>query len=302
MTGAQDSLVAADAQAGPLLPSRPRVKRLGHLARTHPLGVFGIIVLVLFVFLGIFGPALTPYGPRELQAGVPLQGPSWAHPFGTNQLGQDVFSRVLAGARISLIISSAAVFIGSGLGSFLGIVAGYYGRWPDYVLQRSSEAFVAFPGLVLYFLLIAAFGRGPKTIVLAIGIGALFSSNRVLRGAAIVERNAQYVEAARALGCSEARIFMRHVVPNVLPLLVIIMSGTLGAAILAESALSFLGLGVEPGTPSWGIDMSGQNLSMARLGFWHIVVFPGIAVSVVVLAANLLGDTLRDIWDPRLRK
>ncbi len=177
-----------------------------------------------------------------------------------------------------------------------------YGRWIDYAVQRSGEAFAAFPSLVLYFLLIAAFGQGVKTIILAIGIGALFGGNRVLRGATIIERNKTYVEAARSTGCSEARILVRHVIPNVLPLVIVIMSGTLGAAILAESALAFLGLGVAPGTPSWGIDMSGSNLSYARLGYWHVVVFPGIAISLVVLGANLLGDALRDIWDPRLRK
>ncbi|MGE5595020.1 MAG: ABC transporter permease [Hyphomicrobiales bacterium] len=277
-------------------------RRAAHLAKEHPLGVFGLAVLLLFVFLGLFGPAIAPYDPRELQVGKPLSGPSMDHPFGTNQLGQDVFSRVIAGARISLIIGSTSVFLGAGVGALLGMVAGYYGRWVDYVVQRSSEAFAAFPALVLYFLLIAAFGQGPKTIVLAIGIGALFSGNRVLRGATIVEARSTYVEAARAVGCSEPRIFFRHVVINVLPLTVVIMSGALGAAILAESALAFLGLGVEPGTPSWGIDMSGQNQSFARLGHWHLVLFPGIAISLVVLAANLLGDSLRDIWDPRLRR
>ncbi len=288
---------------GARLSHRPgRLRRLGHLARTHPLGVFGLVVLCLFVVLGLFGDAIAPYDPRALQSAAPRSGPSWSHPFGANQLGQDVFSRVIAGARISLEISAAAVFLGAGVGCFLGMLGGYFGRWVDYAVQRSGEAFAAFPSLVLYFLLIAAFGRGVPTIIAAIGIGALFGGNRVLRGATIVERNIPYVEAARAIGCSELRTFLRHVVPNVLPLTVIVMSGALGAAILAESALAFLGLGVEPGTPSWGIDMSGSNLSVARLGYWHIVVFPGIAISLVVLAANLFGDALRDIWDPRLRK
>ena len=279
-----------------------RGRRLARVAKQQPLGVFGLVVLLGFVFLGIFGPYITPYDPRELRVGAPLSGPSTEHFFGTNKLGQDVFSSVIAGARISLEISSAAVLLGAGIGSFLGILAGYYSRWVDYLVQRSSEAFAAFPNLVLYFLLMAAFGQGVKTIIIAIGIGALFGGNRVLRGAAIVQRNALYIEAARSVGCPEWRVFLRHAVPNVLPLVVVVMSGTLGAAILAESALAFLGLGVQPGTPSWGIDMSGGNLSVARLGYWHIVVFPGIAISLVVLAANLLGDALRDVLDPRLRK
>lgn len=281
-------------------PSFPR--RMGRIARQHPTGVFGLVVLTVFVILGLFGGALAPYDPRQIGTGPATTGPTAAHPFGTNQLGQDVFSRVIAGARISLEISSAAIFIGAGSGSLLGIIGGYYGRWVDYIVQRGGEAFAAFPNLVLYFLLITAFGQGVKTIIIAIAIGALFGGNRVLRGATIIERNHTYVEAARSTGCSENRILFRHVLPNVLPLTIVIMSGALGGAILAESALAFLGLGVEPGTPSWGIDMSGSNLSAATSGAWHLVLFPGIAISLVVLGANLLGDALRDIWDPRLRR
>lgn len=277
-----------------------RLRRLGRTARQHPAGVFGLFVLILFVFAGLFGPALAPYDPEALSVGRPLAGPSWQHPFGLNQNGQDMLSRVIAGARVSLIISSAAIFIGAASGAFLGILGGYYGRWLDYIIQRSGEAFAAFPSLVLYFMLRAALGPGIEAIIAAIAIGALFGGNRVLRSATIIEARQTYVEAARAIGCSEWRIFFRHVVPNVLPLTIVIMSGALGGAILAESALSFLGLG--PDVVSWGRDMSGQNLSIARTGYWHVVVFPGIAISLVVLGANLLGDSLRDIWDPRLRR
>lgn len=288
---------------GEELGRRPSfARRMARLARQQPAGVVGLFVLTGFVILGVFGPALAPYNPREISVGPALQGPSGDHWFGTNSLGQDVFSRVISGARVSLIIGSASVFIGAAVGSFLGIVSGYFGRWVDYVIQRSSEAFAAFPFIVLYFMLITALGQSVWTIITAIAIGALFGGSRVLRGATIVERNSTYVEAARAIGCRETRIFFRHVIPNLLPLTVVLVSTTLGSAILAESALAFLGLGLEPGTPSWGIDMSGENLTFARLGYWHLVVFPGIAISLVVLAANLLGDALRDIWDPRLRR
>jgi ABC-type dipeptide/oligopeptide/nickel transport system permease subunit len=276
------------------------LRRLGRTAKQQPAGVFGLVVLVLFVAAGLFGPALAPHDPDALRVGRPLAGPSLDHPFGLNHNGQDVLSRVIAGARVSLIIASAAIFIGAGVGAFLGILGGYYGRWLDYIVQRSSEAFAAFPSLVLYFLLRAALGPGIEAIIAAIAIGALFGGNRVLRSATMIEARQTYVEAARAVGCSEWRIFIRHVVPNVLPLVIVIMSGALGAAILAESALSFLGLG--PDVVSWGRDMSGQNLSIARTGYWHVVIFPGIAISLVVLGANLLGDSLRDIWDPRLRR
>jgi len=283
------------------IPRPPgRTRRVFRTASQHPAGVFGFVVLVVFVFAGVFGPTITPYDPTELSVGKPLDGPSWAHPFGLNQNGQDILSRIIAGARVSLTISAAAILIGSTTGSFLGILAGYFGRWVDYLVQRSGEAFAAFPSLVLYFMLRAALGPGMKAIIAAIAIGALFGGNRVLRSATIIERNQTYVEAARAMGCSEWRIFFRHVMPNVLPLVIVLMSGALGAAILAESGLAFLGLGVEEA--SWGRDMSGSNLSIARTGYWHVVVFPGLAISLVVLGANLLGDAARDIWDPRLRR
>jgi ABC-type dipeptide/oligopeptide/nickel transport system permease subunit len=273
---------------------------MGRLARQQPAGVFGLIVLILFVVCGLFGEQIAPHDPNELAVGGVLESPNVSHPFGTNQLGQDVFSRILAGARVSFIISFWAIFLGAGAGAFLGILGGYFGRWLDYLVQRSGEAFAAFPGLVLFLMLRTAFGPSLKTIIISIAIGALFGGNRVLRGQTIIEKNQVYVEAARAMGCSEWRIFFRHVIPNLLPLVVVIMSGALGAAILAESGLAFLGLSVEDA--SWGRDMSGTNLSQARTGEWHLVVFPGAAISLVVLGANLLGDSLRDIWDPRLRK
>ena len=283
------------------VPGRPNwFKRMGRLARQHPLGLFGLIILVLFVVLGLFGEHIAPHDPEELSVGTPLGGPSAEHPFGLNQLGQDMFSRIVVGANVSFIIAFWAVFLGAGSGAFLGILGGYYGRWVDYLIQRSGEAFAAFPSLVLFLMLRAAFGPSIKTFIFAIGIGALFGGNRVLRGQTILEARQTYIEAARAIGCSEWRIFLRHIIPNLLPLVVVIMSGALGAAILAESALSFLGLG--PDVVSWGRDMSGQNLSIARNGYWHVVIFPGLAISLVVLGANLLGDSLRDIWDPRLRK
>ncbi|MHB8574845.1 MAG: ABC transporter permease [Dehalococcoidia bacterium] len=283
-------------------PRRPGPgRRLGRLALDNPLGVFGLVILIAFLIVGLFGAAFAPYDPRALRTGRPLGGMSHAHLFGLNSLGQDVLSRVLAGARLSLVISGSAVLIGSTLGTFMGVFSGFSGGKIDFYLQRFSEAWVAFPNLILYLMLITAFGRGPQTIIASIAIGTLFGGHRVIRSATIVERHTAYMEAARSVGASERRIYFRHMVPNIMPLAVILASGALGGAILAESSLAFLGLGVAPGTPSWGIDMSGQNLSFARLGHWNLVVFPGIAISLVVLGANLLGDTLRDLWDPRLR-
>lgn len=282
-------------------PEIPRRVQLLRIARRNPLGVIALMIVVGFIFLGIFGPALAPEDPRQVDVTQQLQGPSLEHPFGTNKLGQDMFSRVIAGARISFTIGLMAVGIGFVGGALLGIVSGFYQRWPDYLIQRSGEAWAAFPAIILYLAFIAAFGQGLKTIAIVIIISALFGGSRVLRAMAIVTKQHDFVEASRALGASEGRILFRHIIPNVMPVVIVGASSVFAASVLAEAALSFLGLGVAPGTPSWGIDMSGENLALAREQYPHLVIFPGVAISLVVLGFNLLGDTLRDILDPRLR-
>jgi ABC-type dipeptide/oligopeptide/nickel transport system permease subunit len=244
---------------------------------------------------------VAPYNPREYDLTVQLEGPSLAHPFGTDSLGQDMMSRVIAGARISLIIGAAAVGIGVVGGSFMGIISGYFGGVVDSFVQRTGEAGAAFPGLILYLTLIAALGRGVDTIIIAIAIGALIGGSRVLRALTIVIKTSPFVEASRSMGATEVRILFTHIIPNVIPIVIVIATSALGAAVLAEAALSFLGIGVEPGTPSWGIDLSGENLDLAGIGYWHLVAFPGAALSLVVLGFNLMGDTMRDVLDPRLR-
>ena len=290
------------------LPAQtPRLVALGRLARKNPVGVVALIVVLGFVTLGaaqviaqdIFGTVLAPQDPVDINADEQFLGPSLDHPFGTNQLGNDMLSRVLAGARISFLIGLMSVFFGFIPGAFLGIVSGYYQRWLDYVIQRGGEAWSAFPVLFLYLAFITAFGQGLKTIAIVIIISAVFGGSRVLRAAAIVMKQNDYVEASRALGASEIRILIRHIVPNVMPIIIVFASSIFAVSVLAEAALSFLGLGVEQGTPSWGIDLN-QGLDQAKL-HPHLVIFPGIAISLVVLGFNLLGDTLRDILDPRLR-
>ena len=278
-----------------------RWRALARVARQNPLGVVGLVIVLGFIFAGVFGPYLTPYDPTGIDVTAQLEGPSRAHPFGTNSLGQDVLSRVIGGARISLIIGLAAVGIGVTGGAFMGVISGYFGGVIDSVIQRTGEAGAAFPGLVLYLTLIAAMGRGVDTIIVAIAIGAVIGGSRVLRSLTIVLKTSPFVEASRSMGAPETRILWRHIVPNVIPIIIVIASTALGAAVLAEAALSFLGIGVEPGTPSWGIDLQGENLRFAANGFWHLVVFPGVALSLVVLGFNLFGDTLRDVLDPRLR-
>lgn len=297
----QETATTAVAYEEEALPrATPTLIALGRIAQRNPLGVVGLVIVITFVFLGIFGPWLAPEDPRAINTAAQLQGPSWEHPFGTNKLGQDVFSRILAGARLSFIIGLNAVGIGFFAGALLGVVSGFYGRWVDYLIQRSGEAWAAFPAIILYLGFIAAFGPGLKTIILVIIIAALFGGSRVTRSLAMVIKSNDFVEATRSLGAGELRILARHIVPNIMPIVIVGASTVFGVSVLAEAALSFLGLGVAPGTPSWGIDMSGENLRLAR-HFPHLVIFPGLAISLVVLGFNLLGDTLRDILDPRLR-
>jgi ABC-type dipeptide/oligopeptide/nickel transport system permease subunit len=280
---------------------RNRVRDLLLVARRNPVGVFGLFIAIVFVVLGVFGPFIAPYSPSEIEVTNQFAGPSWAHPFGTDSLGQDILSRTIAGARISLIIATAAVVIGVGGGAMVGIVSGYYGGVVDSFIQRTGEAGAAFPGLFLYLMLIAAMGQGVNTIITGIAIFAFIGGSRVLRALVLVLKQATFVEASRSMGASESRILIQHILPNVLPIVIVVATGAIGGAILAEAALSFLGIGVEPGTPSWGIDLSANYETAALLGKWHLIAFSGGAISLVVLGFNLLGDTLRDVLDPRLR-
>lgn len=283
------------------LPESHRWRGLLRVARRNPLGVIGLFLVLGFIFLGVFGPYLVPNSPTESNLSAQLQAPTLAHPFGTDSLGRDMLSRVLGGARLSMLLGLAAVGLGVTGGAFMGIVSGYFGGVIDSFIQRTGEMGAAFPGLVLYLTLIAALGRGVDTIVIAIAITAVIGGSRILRSLVIVLKTAPFVEASRSMGASELRILFRHIIPNVIPIVIVVASGAWGAAVLAEAALSFLGIGVEPGTPSWGIDLSGENQRFAANGKWWLVAFPGAALSLVVLGFNLMGDTLRDILDPRLR-
>ena len=292
------------------LPETHRWRALLRVARQNPLGVIGLVIVLAFIGLGavefvslwLFDSYLTPYDPRATNLDAQLASPSLAHPFGTNSLGQDMLSRVMGGARISFLIGAAAVGIGVVGGALMGVISGYFGGVIDSFIQRTGEAGAAFPGLILYLTLIAAMGRGIDTIIIAISIGAVIGGSRVLRALTIVLKTSPFVEASRSVGATEIRILATHIIPNVIPIIIVIASSAWGAAVLAEAALSFLGIGVEPGTPSWGIDLQGENLRLAgNSGYWHLVVFPGAALSLVVLGFNLMGDTMRDVLDPRLR-
>lgn len=292
--------VAADA-GWETLPERPWYARWRRIAAQNPLGVVALLIVVGFFVLGLVGPYVAPYPPRQLDAASQFLGPSWAHPFGTNESGNDMFSRVLVGARVSMTFGAIVIVFGFVPGALLGVLSGYAGRWIDYALQRSSEAWSAFPQVILVLTFLTAFGPGLRNIEIVTAIGAIFGSSRVLRAVAIIEKQKDYVLAAHATGASDARIFVRHVLPNVMPYIIVGISGVFAAAVVIEATLSFLGLGLAVGTPGWGIDLNAAIRSGYGQQYPFLVLFPGAAISLVVLGFNLLGDTLRDVLDPRLR-
>ncbi|TAK61277.1 MAG: ABC transporter permease [Dehalococcoidia bacterium] len=299
-TIAEQGRMVAATESWEIPEGRPWYRRMARLAAENPVGAAAFVVVVLFVFLGLFGPALAPYDPMKLDARSQFLGPSSSHLFGTDQFGHDIFSRTLSGARIDLKFGVIVMLLGFVPGVVLGIISGYARGWLDYVIQRSAEAWTAFPALFLLLTFIAAFGPGLKTVEAVVAISALFSGSRLMRVVALVEKQKEYVVAARATGASEFRLLWRHVGPNIMPFILVGFSGVFAVAVLLEATLSYLGLGVASGQPSWGNDLS-FNMNNGGDKYPFLVFFPGLAISVVVLGFNLLGDTLRDILDPRLR-
>lgn len=282
-----------------LRPRRPIWASSWAIMRQNPLGLIGFVIIFVMVVVAIFAPLIAPYDVGTIRAGGLTENPSLAHLFGTDNLGRDMFSRVVFGSRISLLVGFLSVGAGTGIALVLGITSGYMGGAVDSVIQRTVDTAIAFPVLLLLLILAQVLGPSFQTVVLAVGIAIIFPVTRVVRGAVLSERNNQYVEAARALGASTPRILFVHIAPNVVALAIIIATTLLGTAILAEASLSFLGLGIPVPNPSWGTDVS-----LARSHFpIHIwwAFFPGLAITLTVLAFNLLGDSLRDIFDPRLR-
>jgi peptide/nickel transport system permease protein len=259
----------------------------------------GLGIIAFSVIVAVAAPAIVPYDVRRMSPSDALAPPSLAHPFGTDEFGRDVFSRVLIGSRASLVVALLSVLLAVGLGTSIGLGAGYYGGRADSVSMRAMDVVFAFPAILLAIAIMAVLGTTLFNLVIAIGIVYTPQFARVARAAALSVRGLEFVDAARALGLSNSRIVRRHVIPNVLAPVTVQISLNLSLAILSESALSFLGLGTQPPTPSWGNMLSGGR-QLLELAPWN-AIFPGLAIMMVVLGFNLLGDGLRDLLDPRLR-
>ncbi len=268
-------------------------------ARQQPLGFAGALILAVTLVMATFGPLLVG-DPALFRFDERLLAPSWAHPLGTDGFGRDVLARIVVGARTEVIVTVAAVVLGSGSGAILGLISGYYGGKVDDVIQRVVDALMAFPVLVLALAIVAVMGAGAFSIIVAISVPLAARSSRVVRATALSVKSTEFVMAARALGGSGPRIMRSHIAPQCFAPFVVISTAMLGIAILAEAALSYLGFGPPPPSVSWGGMLSSDATEFFRKAWW-IAVFPGVAISLLVFAVNMLGDTLRDVTDPRLR-
>ena len=269
-----------------------------HLMR-RPLAIFGLVMISLLIIAAIFGPVIAPYDPNEINIPERFEPPSWSHPFGTDDFGRDIFSRVLYGARVSLKVGLIAVSLALIAGTILGLLSGYVSRILDEIIMRIMDVMFAFPTILLAILFMAALGRGIESAMVAIGIVYTPIFARIARGAVLSIREEEYVNAANAIGAGDGRILVRHILPNALAPLIVETTLSLAFAILAEAALSFFGLGVQPPDASWG-RMLLEGRSFLRQSIW-LGVFPGLAIMVTVMGFNFLGDGLRDALDPRMK-
>lgn len=274
---------------------------VGSFARRKPLGFFGALLILASVSAALLAPAIAPHDPVEIFFGKEFRAPGGEFLLGTDKYGRDVLSRLLYGARVSLSVGLASVALGATTGSFIGVLSGFLaGSTFDTVFQRLVDALMAFPTLILALILSVALGASVGSVITAISLAFAPQALRVLRSAAIATREAQYVEAARSIGCTTPRVFFLHVLPQCVAPYLIIGTAMLGQAITVESAISFVGAGPPPPTATWGNMLSEAVRHYAERAPW-LVILPGLAISLTVYGFNLLGDAVRDVLDPRLR-
>ena len=293
-TETSPTLDEVDAQS----PTRRRLELFWNRFKRSKLAVVGASILSIFFVLGIFGPIIAPHDPAAMDTANTLASPSLSHPMGTDHYGRDVFSRILTGTRIALIVAVCVPLFAMAIGVPVGLIAGYFGGWIDNTLMRVMDSLFAFPAILLALTLIAVLGTGLQNIIVAVGIVVIPQFARITRGSAISATQEEHVKAAKALGGSDLRIIALHVFPFCLSAIMVQATITAAAAILVEASLSFLGVGIQPPEPSWGAELQVAKGYLDHA--WWFGFFPGIAIVFAVLGFNLLGDGLRDVLDPRM--
>jgi peptide/nickel transport system permease protein len=296
----QYPLVEASA-AAPLAPRLTAAEVVLQFARSKPLGAGGALIITAMLVVALLAPVLAPFDPYQADYGAQFRRPSAEHWLGTDEFGRDILSRIMYGARIALFVGFTASFAGCSIGAMLGVLSAYCGGKVDLLLERFMDILLAFPQLILALAVASILGPAVPNVVIAVAIPIIPRAARVVRATALSVKENQYVEAIHALGASRRRVILQHIVPNVTAPYIIMVTAQLGTAILAEAALSYLGLGAAEPTPSWGLMLSGSAPAYAEKAPW-IGLFPGIAISLAVFGFSLFGDSLRDAMDPKLRR
>ncbi|MPZ35803.1 MAG: ABC transporter permease subunit [Rhodospirillales bacterium] len=282
------------------LPASGMLSFVGRLFRDKPLGAFGFVVCVIFLFCGLFADILAPYGYNQISPLNRLKPPSAQFWLGTDNLGRDMLSRCLYGAQLSVIIGLSAAGLATAVSIFIGIVSGYLGGKLDMILQRFVDAWMSFPDLIILIVVVSVVGPGMGPVIVLLGLLYGIGGSRIIRGAVLSVRENAYVHAAQSTGATLPRILWKHILPNVMAPVIVLFTTRVGAVILAESGLAFLGLGVPPPAPTWGGMLSGSGRSYMYLAPW-LALAPGLCITTVVYAINVFGDALRDLLDPRMR-
>ena len=290
-------------QVQPIAGLRPKRSLRTHIFnfyRTKPLGAFGATMALFILIVAIFAPAIRTHDPYITDHTKLYASPSSEMYLGGDNLGRDVFSRIVEGARISIRVGLISALVGCTIGMFIGVSSGYFGGIYDLVIQRLIDAMISFPALVLALALMSALGSSINNVIISLSIIFVPSTARIIRSQALAIKETDYVLAARALGANDLRIIVRHMIPNVMAIFIVTVTFLMGVAVIAEASLSFLGLGVGPDVPSWGGMLRGATKNYIGIGPWLPVV-PGLAIAILVFSWNVMGDSLRDILDPRLR-
>jgi peptide/nickel transport system permease protein len=270
------------------------------LVKEKPLGTIGGVIVLILLLTGVFADFLAPYGYNVMDMAARLTGPSAAHLLGTDNVGRDLFSRIIYGARISMYVGFGVTILSTLISVTIGIISGFLGGKVDMIIQRFVDAWMCIPGLFLILTVMALLGPGLVQVILVLGVSGAVGGSRVVRSAVIGIKGNVYVEAARAVGVPVKRILIRHILPNIMAVIIISFTVHIGAAILTEASLSFLGFGIPPPMPSWGGMLSGSGRRYMLIAPW-MCLWPGLALALVVYGINMLGDALRDLLDPRLR-